>query len=294
MLLVRIALGLVLAYVVLLVLAWLFQERLAFPAPRAPLPDPTRVGVANGEKIERVTKDGTRRVGWYLRPTTGKDGERRGRTGEGSSTSPVVPRPSPSSPALLWFYGNGENIASIWPIVHEVPPPGAAPLVVGYPGYRRAGRGRPREAGWRWCCARARGTTRATRSAEGSIGTGWGGSSDDRPGHEAVALLFDPPLGVVERALHGRLLGVGELGARRHPAGEFAHGHERAGHLASIDVGIGVARDEQLLEQWQAALFAQHVKRLEDVRAEEPPQQLVTADPPEQRGQHVHASPVVA
>src|SRR2546430_2659005 len=146
MLLVRIALGLVLAYVVLLVLAWLFQERLAFPAPRAPLPDPTRVGVANGEKIELVTKDGTRLVGWYLRPTTGKDGERRGRTGEVSSTSPVVPRPSPSSPALLWFYGNGENIASIWPIVHEFQPPGAALLVVDYPGYGGSG-GRATEAG---------------------------------------------------------------------------------------------------------------------------------------------------
>src|SRR5256884_6424363 len=145
-LIVRIAIGLVLAYLVLLVLAWLFQERLAFPAPRAPLPDPTRVGVANGEKIELVTKDGTRLVGWYLRPTTGKDGERRGRTGEGSSTSPLVPRPSPSSPALLWFYGNGENIPSIWPIVHEFQPPGAALLVVDYPGYGGSG-GRATEAG---------------------------------------------------------------------------------------------------------------------------------------------------
>src|SRR5207253_15558 len=121
------------------------QERLAFPAPRAPLPDPTRVGVANGEKIELVTKDGTRLAGWYLRPTTGKDGETRGRTGEVSSTSPVVPRPSPSSPALLWFYGNGENIASIWPIVHEFQPPGAALLVVDYPGYGGSG-GRATEA----------------------------------------------------------------------------------------------------------------------------------------------------
>jgi len=145
-LIVRIALGLVLAYVVLLVLAWLFQERLAFPAPRAPLPDPTRVGVANGEKIELVTKDGTRLVGWYLAPKTGDDGEGRGRTGQVKKTSPVFPRPSPSSPALLWFYGNGENIASIWPIVHEFQPPGAALLVVDYPGYGGSG-GRATEAG---------------------------------------------------------------------------------------------------------------------------------------------------
>ena len=129
MLIVRIAVGLVLAYVVLLVLAWLFQERLAFPAPRAPLPDPTRVGVANGEQIALVMKDGTRLAGWYLRPTTGEDGD-----------------PSPSSAALLWFYGNGENIASIWPIVREFQPPHVALLVMDYPGYGGSG-GRATEAG---------------------------------------------------------------------------------------------------------------------------------------------------
>ncbi len=127
MLIVRIAVGLVLAYVVLLVLAWLFQERLAFPAPRAALPDPTRVGVANGEQIELVTKDGTRLVGWYLRAT-------------------APHRPPPPSPALLWFYGNGENIASIWPIVREFQPPHAALLIVDYPGYGGSG-GRATEAG---------------------------------------------------------------------------------------------------------------------------------------------------
>src|SRR5437870_275423 len=123
MLLVRIAVGLVLAYVALLVLAWLFQERLAFPAPRAPVPDPTRVGVANGEKIELLTKDGTRLAGWYLAPQTVEDGS-----------------------ALLWFYGNGENIATIWPIVREFQPPNAALLVVDYPGYGGSG-GRATEAG---------------------------------------------------------------------------------------------------------------------------------------------------
>ena len=145
-LIVRIAVGLVLAYVVLLVLAWLFQERLAFPAPRAPLPDPTRVGVANGEQIALVMKDGTRLAGWYLRPTTGEDGERPGRTGEVEKASPVPPRPSPSSAALLWFYGNGENIASIWPIVREFQPPHVALLVMDYPGYSGSG-GRATEAG---------------------------------------------------------------------------------------------------------------------------------------------------
>src|SRR3989440_5582250 len=119
MLALRIALGLALAYVVLVILAWRFQERLAFPAPRAPLPDPQRVGVANGEQVELVSGDGTKLVGWYLRAVE----------------STALHRPPPSSPALLWFYGNGETIAAIWPIVREFQPPGTAVLVVDYPGY---------------------------------------------------------------------------------------------------------------------------------------------------------------
>src|SRR2546426_12595713 len=108
MFLLRIAFGLVLAYVALVVLAWLFQERLAFPAPRAPVPDPHRVGVSNGERIELVMDDGTKLAGWYLRPQAVKGSE--------------VP---PASPALLWFYGNGENIATLWPVVRPFQPPGA-------------------------------------------------------------------------------------------------------------------------------------------------------------------------
>ena len=68
MLALRVIVGLGLAYIVLLLLAWLFQERLAFPAPRARLPDPKRVGVENGEMVELVSGDGTKLVGWYLKP----------------------------------------------------------------------------------------------------------------------------------------------------------------------------------------------------------------------------------
>ena len=142
MLILRIGLGLVLAYGALVVLAWLFQERLAFPAPRATVPDPRRVGVANGEKIELVTNDGTRLVGWYLAPQTVEDGRGRSRT----APSTVFDRPRPTSPALLWFYGNGENIATIWPILREFQPPQAALLVADYPGYG-ASDGRASEAG---------------------------------------------------------------------------------------------------------------------------------------------------
>ncbi|OLC03163.1 MAG: hypothetical protein AUH45_06585 [Gemmatimonadetes bacterium 13_1_40CM_69_22] len=144
MLFVRIALGLVLAYVALVVLAWLFQERLAFPAPRALVPDPRRVGVANGEKIELVMNDGTRLVGWYLRAVEG--GEGRGKAVEDGIPRTSPHRPSPPSPALLWFYGNGENIATIWPILREFQPPEAALLVADYPGYGGSD-GRASEAG---------------------------------------------------------------------------------------------------------------------------------------------------
>jgi len=128
MLLVRILLGLLVAYAVLVLLAWVFQERIAFPAPRGPVPDPRQVGAANGERIELVMRDGTKLAGWYLAPR-----------------APSVDRPGPPWPALLWFYGNGENIASIGAIVRDFQPPGAALLVVDYPGYGGSG-GRATEA----------------------------------------------------------------------------------------------------------------------------------------------------
>src|SRR5881227_3223049 len=120
MLVLRILIGLGLAYLVLLLLAWRFQDRLAFPAPRASLPDPRQVGVENGEQVELVSGDGTKLVGWYLRAVD-------------------LHRPSPPSPALLWFYGNGETVAAIWPVVREFQPPGTAVLVLDYPGYGGSG-----------------------------------------------------------------------------------------------------------------------------------------------------------
>src|SRR5207244_5469781 len=126
MLVLRILIGVGLAYLVLLLLAWLFQDRLAFPAPRAKVPDPKRIGVENGERVELASGDGTKLVGWYLAPRT-KDGDGR-------------------FSGLLWFYGNGENVAAIWPVVRDFQPPGTAVLVVDYPGYGGSG-GRPTEAG---------------------------------------------------------------------------------------------------------------------------------------------------
>src|SRR5438132_258980 len=120
MLLTRLAAGVALAYVVLVLLGWWFQDRLAFPAPRRAVPDPRLLGIANGERIEVVMNDGTRLAGWYLGPTP-------------------PDRPQTPRPALLWFYGNGENIASFWPVVRECQPPGAALLVLDYPGYGGSG-----------------------------------------------------------------------------------------------------------------------------------------------------------
>jgi fermentation-respiration switch protein FrsA (DUF1100 family) len=140
MLALRIIVGLGLAYALLLLVAWLFQDWLAFPAPRAKLPDPKRVGVENGERVELVLSDGTKLVGWYLKP--GEVGGGRGRLGKVDAAQSNLPKPSPTSrtsPGLLWFYGNGENVAAIWPIVREFQPPGTAVLVLDYPGYGGSG-----------------------------------------------------------------------------------------------------------------------------------------------------------
>src|SRR5213079_1102190 len=148
MLALRIIVGLGLAYLVLLLLAWLFQDRLAFPAPRGSLPDPKRVGVENGEKVELVTEGGTRLVGWYLKPEVRGGWRRLGEVDTARSNLPQPPPTSPTSPTspgLLWFYGNGETVAAIWPVVRAFQPPGTALLVLDYPGYGGSG-GRATEA----------------------------------------------------------------------------------------------------------------------------------------------------
>jgi fermentation-respiration switch protein FrsA (DUF1100 family) len=134
MLWLRVAILVSVVYGVLVALVWLFQERIAFPAPRSPVPDPRDVGLPHGKRIALTTRSGTKLAGWFLAPTSGTDGRGRARTGEGAS-SPDLDRPRPSSPALLWFYGNGETIGAIWPVLRDYQPPGAALLVVDYPGY---------------------------------------------------------------------------------------------------------------------------------------------------------------
>ena len=127
--------GIVLAvagtYLVLLLALWMMQERITFPAPKAPLPDPVQT-LGYGERIELKMQDGTNLVGWYLSPVP--------------APQSAASRRTPPSPALLWFYGNGETIAAIWPIIRDFRPPNAALLVLDYPGYGGSG-GRTTEAG---------------------------------------------------------------------------------------------------------------------------------------------------
>jgi fermentation-respiration switch protein FrsA (DUF1100 family) len=123
-----IVVGLAGVYIVLSVVLWALQEKITFPAPRGALPDPREV-LGYGERIELTMVNGTRLLGWYL-AAEGGEGAAKGRR----------------TPAMLWFYGNGENIAAIWPIIREFRPRHAALLVLDYPGYG-ASEGKASEAG---------------------------------------------------------------------------------------------------------------------------------------------------
>jgi fermentation-respiration switch protein FrsA (DUF1100 family) len=94
------------------------------------LPDPAQT-LGYGERIELRMHDGTRLVGWYVKAAVAGG---RGRSG------------AEKAPGMLWFYGNGETIGAIWPIIRDFRPPRAALLVIDYPGYG-ASDGRTTEAG---------------------------------------------------------------------------------------------------------------------------------------------------
>lgn len=122
---VRVLLALLVLWGVFVLLAWLFQNRLAFPGPHAPLPEPSAYGIARGEIVAVVTTDGVTLRGWYL---------------------PPEPPPTGTAPALIWFYGNMETVAGIAPILREFRPPATALLALDYRGYG-ASDGTPTEAG---------------------------------------------------------------------------------------------------------------------------------------------------
>ena len=70
-----------------------------------------------GDRVDLTLKDHTPIAGLYLAPSASHG----------------------SAPGLLWFYGNGENVAGIWPVVRAFRPPDVAALVVDYPGYGASG-----------------------------------------------------------------------------------------------------------------------------------------------------------
>ncbi len=116
-----------LVYLVSAIMAWRYQDRMAFPAPRSALPQPASLGIPNGERISIVTSDGVNLQGWYLAPDP-----------------PAAA--GTTAPGLIWFYGNMETIEGIAPILMRFRPQGIAMLVLDYRGYG-ASAGVPSEEG---------------------------------------------------------------------------------------------------------------------------------------------------
>lgn len=112
-------------YALFAALVWWRQERIAFPAPRSPLPSPADVGLPGGARIAVTAADGVTLRGWYLPPAADAS------------------RPAP---ALLWFGGNAETIAGVWPVLAAWRPPEFGLLVIDYRGYGTSD-GTPTEAG---------------------------------------------------------------------------------------------------------------------------------------------------
>lgn len=125
--LLKLLLGAGVGYAVLLLLAWRFQDRLAFPAPRTALPEPAARGLAGGRRVAVATSDGITLRGWYLPP----------------APPPVAPQ---RAPGLLWFGGNAETVAGVAPLLSSLRPPGVGLLALDYRGYGTSD-GTPSEAG---------------------------------------------------------------------------------------------------------------------------------------------------
>ena len=117
----------VLIYIATAILAWRYQDRMAFPAPRSPLPNPKTLGIPDGKRIAIVTSDGVALQGWYLPPDP-------------------TPEPGSKAPGLIWFYGNMETIEGIAPELRRFRPAGTGLLVLDYRGYGSSA-GEPTETG---------------------------------------------------------------------------------------------------------------------------------------------------
>lgn len=121
---IRIAVFVAVGYVGLVTILWHFQERIAFPAPRSPLPPPRTLGFPTGERVELVTSDSVLITGWYLPPDDDSE----------------------LAPGLLWFIGNMETVDMLAPLIRNLRPSGTGLLIINYRGYGDS-EGRPSEAG---------------------------------------------------------------------------------------------------------------------------------------------------
>ncbi len=116
-----------LGYLIVAGMAWRFQDRMVFPAPRGPLPHPASLGISDGERISVVTSDSIALQGWYLPPNP-------------------TPKQGTAAPGVIWFYGNMETVEGIAPVLRYFRPPGIAVLALDYRGYGSSG-GEPTEQG---------------------------------------------------------------------------------------------------------------------------------------------------
>ena len=110
------AVTLFLVYLVISVLAWKLQDRLAFPAPRSALPLPATLGMPDGIVVSVTTADSVTLRGWYLPPNP-------------------APETSEGAPAIIWCYGNMETVEGIAPVLRYLRPPGMGLLALDYRGY---------------------------------------------------------------------------------------------------------------------------------------------------------------
>ena len=104
-----------LLYLTVCVLAWRYQDRLAFPSPRGLLPVPADVRIKAARRITVRTSDGVDISGWYFLPTA------TNATGK--------------FPGVVWFYGNMETVTALAPVLEEFHHPGTGVVVLDYRGY---------------------------------------------------------------------------------------------------------------------------------------------------------------
>lgn len=174
--LLRVAVGLLIVYGLIVILAWRYQERLAFPAPRQMLPAPAARGL-EGERVAVTTSDGVKLYGWYL---------------------PPVDTAAGGAPGLLWFYGNMETVAGLAPMLDTLKPAEFGLLILDYRGYGES-EGEPTEAGlyhdgeaaWGWLAARPEIDSTRIAVFGRSLGSAVGLHLATR--HEVAAVVLDSP-----------------------------------------------------------------------------------------------------